>query len=395
MSIVTSDSNSSTNSSVDWDAYRSKNFPVVKKWAYFDHAAVSPLPKPATAAIQKWMTAATEEGDAVWPEWAARVEETRQTAANLVNALPTEIAFTPSTTAGIGYVAEGLNWEKGDNVVLPGGEFPSNLYPWMNLESSGVELRIVKNGPLGEVDLNQIAEACDERTRLVSMSWVGYGTGYRIDPAAAAKVAHDNGALFFLDAIQGLSVFPLDVQSTDIDFFAADGHKWMMGPEGAGLFYCKHEHLKILKPKGIGWNSVKNPYDFGKVALELKDSAGRYEGGTQNMCGVHALGGSLDLITEAGVTPTTSPIGDRVLFLTDLFCEKMEAIGFETKCLRVGESRSGIIGFTKDNLEPNDARNRLLENGVVSSVRKGLLRFSPHAYNNEEDIDRAISTLRS
>lgn len=395
MSIVTSDSNSSTNSSVDWSVYRAKNFPVVNKWSYFDHAAVSPLPTPATLAIQKWMTAATQEGDAVWPEWAARVEEIRKTAANLVNALPTEIAFTPSTTAGISYVAEGLHWKEGDNIVLPSGEFPSNLYPWMHLKNSGVELRIVETSPLGEIDLNQISEACNQRTRLVSMSWVGYGTGYRIDPAAAAKVAHDNGALFFLDAIQGLSVFPMDVKHCDIDFFAADGHKWMMGPEGAGLFYCKQEHLNILKPKGIGWNSVKNPYAFGNVELELKDSASRYEGGTQNMCGIHALGGSLDLITETGVNPIASPIGERVLFLTDLFCEKMESLGFTTKCSRFGNSRSGIIGFTKENFDPNEARNRLLENGVVSSVRKGLLRFSPHAYNNEEDIDRAITTLKA
>lgn len=191
---------------MDWSVYRAKNFPVVNKWSYFDHAAVSPLPTPATLAIQKWMTAATQEGDAVWPEWAARVEEIRKTAANLVNALPTEIAFTPSTTAGISYVAEGLHWKEGDNIVLPSGEFPSNLYPWMHLKNSGVELRIVETSPLGEIDLNQISEACNQRTRLVSMSWVGYGTGYRIDPAAAAKVAHDNGALFFLDAIQGLSV---------------------------------------------------------------------------------------------------------------------------------------------------------------------------------------------
>ena len=143
---------------------------------------------------------------------------------------------------------------------------------------------------------NRIADACDDRTRIVSASWVGYASGARLDPAEISKVAHDAGALFFLDAIQGLGVFPLDVEETGIDFLAADGHKWMIGPEGAGVFYSRQEHLQMLRPMNVGWNSVKQGNDFSNVDLKVRDAARRYEGGTQNMAGFIGLGASLELL---------------------------------------------------------------------------------------------------
>lgn len=403
MTIVPPESKSGIKSASYWENYRHLYFPISKKWSYFDHAAVSPLCQPASDAIQRWNIQATEEGDTVWPQWAERVEQVRSTAAALVNAQATEIAFIPSTTFGISLVAEGLDWRKGDNVVLPTGEFPSNLYPWMHLQDKGVELREVETGEQGEIDLNKIASACDERTRLVSASWVGYASGYRVHPHELAQVAHDHGALFFLDAIQGLGVFPLDVRLADIDFFSADGHKWLMSPEGAGVFFCKEELLDQIRPRVVGWNSVKNSYDFSKVELTLKNSAARYEAGTQNMSGILAMGASLDLITEAGVCHHESSIGHRVIELTHTLAAAMSELGFDCQShrresdqdanLRFSNHSSGIIAFSKSGSDPTLLRSRLLENGVVTSVRNGFLRFSPHAYNNLADIDRTLEVL--
>ncbi|HZN35168.1 MAG TPA: aminotransferase class V-fold PLP-dependent enzyme, partial [Pirellulaceae bacterium] len=221
--------------------------PIASRVAYFDHAAVAPLPESARDAIRGWLDQATEEGDPIWTQWARRLEEVRQAAAGLINAQPAEIALVPNTTSGIGLVAEGLPWQRGDNAVTLENEFPSNQYPWMNLASRGVEVRRVP-APGGALDLNRLEEACDARTRIVSISWVGYATGWRIDPAEVAAICQRRGCLFFLDAIQGLGVFPLDVRAAGVDFLAADGHKWLLGPEGAGLLYIRQELLPELRP---------------------------------------------------------------------------------------------------------------------------------------------------
>ena len=221
-----------------------------------DHAAVAPLPAPARDAVLQWSREAAEVGDVAWPRWAERVEEVRRLCAALIGADEDEIAFVPNTTAGISLVAEGLPWRAGDNVVTLANEFPSNLYPWMNLGDRGVETRRVE-APQGRVEVDQILERCDARTRLISVSWVGYASGWRMDLAELVERAHQRGILVFLDAIQGLGVFPMDVRQTPVDFLAADGHKWMLGPEGAGIFYVRREHLQRLRPIGVGWNSVR------------------------------------------------------------------------------------------------------------------------------------------
>ena len=143
----------------------------------------------------------------------------------------------------------------------------------------------------GRLDLDRLAAACDDRTRIVSVSWVAYASGWRHDLDRLAELVHRRGALLFLDAIQGLGVFPLDVRKTPVDFLAADGHKWLLGPEGAGIFFIRREHLDRLRPVGVGWNSVRGAHDFSRIELLFKDTAARYEGGSQNVAGLSALGG--------------------------------------------------------------------------------------------------------
>lgn len=300
--------------------------PIAQHVAYFDHAAVAPLPESTRNAIISWLDQATQEGDVVWGQWAQRLEQVRQTAAALINATPAEIALVPNTTTGISLVAEGFPWQPGDNIVTLANEFPSNQYPWMNQASRGVEVRRV---PVegGVPDLDRLGAACDSRTRILSISWVGYATGWRIDVAQVAELCRRVGCLFFLDAIQGLGVFPLDVRAQGIDFLAADGHKWLLGPEGAGLLFVKQEHLSLLRPLMVGWNSVVQGSDYTRIELNIRSEAARYEGGSQNMIGFHGLGASLDLLTSLGLGPQQSPIGDHVLAITDYACQRLLEIG--------------------------------------------------------------------
>lgn len=379
--------------SVDWEQFRAL-MPVAKKWAYFDHAAVAPLPQTALDSISKWAKEATEEGDAVWMSWNRQHEECRKTAANLINAHESEIGLIPNTTFGINLVADGFDWKEGDNIVLPEHEFPSNVYPWMSLKDRGVELRQV---PLDghAVSTERIADACDERTRIVSVSWVGYASGYRIDPKEVSDAVHEKGALFFLDAIQGLGVFPLDVVDANIDFLAADGHKWLLGPEGAGIFYLKKEHLDLLRPMNVGWNSVAQGNDYTNVNLDVRRAASRYEGGTQNMAGFIGLGASLKTLSDFGLTPSSSPIGDRVVAVTDLICEALTNVGAVLHSERGEGINSGIVLFEMPGQDPSELRKRLMEKQVVTSYRGGHVRLAAHCYNDENDIDRLVETLKT
>jgi cysteine desulfurase / selenocysteine lyase len=364
--------------------------PVAATWAYFDHAAVAPIPKRAAAAVRAWCDEALAEGDTRWPEWSRRVEATRDAATRLIGATREEIALVPNTTAGISLVAEGLDWRAGDNVVTLADEFPSNAYPWLNLASRGVETRRVETEN-GRLDVEKLAAACDGRTRIVSVSWVGYATGYRHEVERIAAIAHKHGALMMLDAIQGLGAFPFDVRETPIDFLSADGHKWMLGPEGAGLAFIRREHLEKLRPTGVGWHSVVHSADYTRIELDLKPSAARFEGGSQNMVGMLGFGASLNLLLELGIDAIAAAIID----ITDKACERLGEIGATIVSDRRPEHRSGIVAFELAERDPLAVKKHCLTRNVVLSCRAGRLRISPHAYNNEEDLERMIDALTS
>jgi len=371
--------------------------PVAKQYAYYDHAAVAPLSLPARTAIERWAAECCEQGDRHWPQWEQLAQQTRRTAAELINADPAEVALVPNTTAGLSIVAEGYPWEEGQNVVSLANEFPSNAYPWMNLAAKGVQNRRVEVQD-GRVDLDQILEACDEQTKIVAISWVGYASGWRLTNEELTQLTaavHQRGALLVLDAIQGLGVFPLDVQATGVDFVAADGHKWMLGPEGAGLFYLRKEHLSLLRPHGVGWNSVKQPYNFGRINLDLRETAERFEGGTRNMSGAIGLGASLKLLQSLGLSPRVSPIADQVLTLGEIASERLKAAGAEILNPRDGLHNTGIVCFRWPGEEPGAVRDRCLEQNVVLSCRGAGLRISPHGYNNADDLDQLIAALTS
>ena len=364
--------------------------PVVDRWAYFDHAAVSPLPRPTSARIAAWLQQASEQGVAAWASWSQDVEQTRAAAAKLLNAASGEIALVPNTTTGINLVAEGFPWQSGDNVVTLADEFPSNLYPWMYLQDRGVETRRVATTD-GQLDISHVRAACDSRTRIVSVSWVGYSTGYRNDLVALAEMAHECDALLFVDGIQGVGAFPLDVQQVPVDFLAADGHKWQLGPEGAGIAFIRHCHLDLLRPTSLGWNSVVHSNDFTKIALDLKPHAGRFEGGTQNMSGLLGLGASLRLLLQLDMDRVAAAI----LEFTDQLADVLPSVGARVVSHRTDQHRSGILSFDLPGRQLDRVRRHCLQEGVVLSKRAGWLRVSAHAYNDRQDLERLVAALKS
>lgn len=373
---------------VDWSVFR-RQMPVAAEWAYFDHAAVAPLSGPAREALVQWALDATTHGAAYYPTWTRRVEHLRTLTANMIGAQPEEVALVGNTTAGINLVAEGFPWRSGDNVVIRADEFPSNQYPWLHLADRGVETRrIPVDG--GKLDFDRLAAACDQRTRIVSVSWVAYANGWRHDLDRLTEMVHDRGALLFLDAIQGLGVFPLDVRHTPIDFLAADGHKWLLGPEGAGVFFTRREHLDLLRPVGVGWNSVRNEHDFGHIELVFKDTAARYEGGSQNVAGLAALAASVELLGQFGM----DALSERVLEITDLICRQLNEIGAVVLSDRTPAHGSGIVSFEIPDRDPYALQQQCVDRKVLLSCRAGRLRVSPHAYNNAEDVKRLIEALR-
>ena len=376
--------------------------PICQRFAYFDHAAVAPLPQCAADAIHQFANEASQLGDTPWLDWSLSTERLRAHFAELMNASKSEIALIPNTSTGIGQVAEGWRWKAGDSVVVPANEFPSNLAPWRHLARRGVDVREVPvtqnaNG-VSELSLTSILNAIDDSTRIVAVSWVGFLSGWRIDVAEFCAAVHRRGALLFLDAIQGLGAFPLDVTASGVDFCAADGHKWLLGPEGAGMLYVRDEHLDRLDPLMIGWHSLEERAAFDPGNTELKATAARYEGGSANMVGLLGLERSVDLLMRCGAHRAGSGFSDAILRNVEECEERLTAIGCRVHLPERRENRSGIVTISWDNptanRDPMAARKFCLTQGIVTSVRGGRLRVSTHAYNNSDDIQRLARALK-
>ncbi|MFY7893155.1 MAG: aminotransferase class V-fold PLP-dependent enzyme [Pirellula sp.] len=382
-----------------WTQFRAQ-MPVAEKWAYFDHSAVGPLPKRAAEAIARFAHEASVDGDFHWPEWSATASKLRGLGARLLGAQGEEIALVGNTTLGIQTVALAFPWQSGDSIVLPSNEFPSNQLPWMALESRGVKVRFVSPEPDGSIDLVKLREAIDSTTRLVSLSWVGYATGYRIDLNDVCEIAHRKGAQVFVDAIQGLGVFPLDTNQIPIDYAAADGHKWMLGPEGAGLLYIRRSNLDHLQSVLAGWNSLEASHEFVCGGKSFKASAARFEGGSANHVGIIGLSASLGMLLDFGCHDAHSGFANRVLQLAAQAREGLLDVGAQLAWatpadpLDLDGHSSGIISFHLLGKDPQQVRRELMRAGVILSVRHGALRIALHAYNNSNDIERLVRAIR-
>jgi len=377
----------SSSGKVDWQRVR-EEFPITHRWAFFDHAAVSPISRAAHAALCSWAEDVLYNGEVNEPAWEKEIETIRGLAAQLLDTSPECIAFIKNTSEGIGFVAEGYPWKPGDNVVVPADEYPSNVYPWQNLADRGVEVRLVPSRA-GRVLIEDIEQAMDERTRLVAVSFVEFATGFRMPLAELVARCHQRQVHVFVDAIQGLGAIPLSVREIPIDFLAAGSHKWLLGPVGAGIFYLRSELLELLHPVSVGWKSVVRHWDFTTLDFRLKPSALRWENGTLSAGILLAFGASLRLLLELGITT----IWQRIQLLTDELCRRLESGGWRVFSSRAPSEKSGIVSVIPRRREARELVRQARHQGIVINHRAGRLRISPHCYNNEEELERLMEFL--
>jgi len=364
-----------------------KEFPVTQHRLFMDHAKVAPLPRPVQATITAFAADACEQGTAHYAEWLKELEIVRARFAKLINAEPGEVAFVKNTSEGLSIVANGIDWKEGDNVVIPDIEFPANVYPWMNLKRRGVEVRFVK-AVRGRVPFEQITAQVTGRTRVVSISSVEFNSGFRNDLKRIGEFCKEKNIYFCVDAIQSLGVIPMDVKDFNIDFLAADGHKWMLSVEGLGGFYISKKVLEDIHPVQVGWDSVINSNDYGSYDFTLKPDAARFEEGSVNTLGIYALGAALALLEEEGI----EQIEQRVLHLGDHIIDHLRQRKLKTLSSTEPGERSGSVCFAGD-MDYEKLAPFLRERKVIVSVRENFVRLSPHFYNTEEEIDRFFALL--
>jgi selenocysteine lyase/cysteine desulfurase len=359
-------------------------FPVTRELIYLNHAAVSPLCLPAAGAMKRLIEDAATYGSLHYGEWLESYQGLRQAAARLINASPAEIAIMKNTSEGIATIAQGLDWERGDRVVAFREEFPSNYFPWAHLEKRGVHVTWLSIYDQIEKILEAIPGA-----RLLAISYVNYLSGYRADLKAIGEVCRQHGCFFLVDAIQGMGVFPIDVESWNIDGLASDGHKWMLGPEGNAILYVRRKWLEAIKPVEFGWMNQANYADYGSRDMTLRPDAGRYECGTLNTAGCFGLRAAIEFLLEVGI----EHIAGAVLTIVDQLEAGLRRKGYEVMIDRSAETASGIISFRHPSIDSRSIVSELKRNRILAAPRQSWVRMSPHFYINPEDIEEVLQLL--
>lgn len=366
-----------------WSQYR-ELFPVTDRLIYLNSAAVAPLPKVTAAAMQAFAQDAADFGSLHYDRWLDAYEEIRTLTAKLIGGHRSEIAIVKNTSEGIATVAMGLDWRPGDRIVAFREEFPANFYPWKRLEAQRCFIEW-----LSIHDSLDKIERTTRGARLLAVSFVQYLSGLRLDMNAIGRICHANDCFFLVDAIQGLGAFPLDVEEAHIDALAADGHKWLVGPEGCGILYVRKARQDSIFPREFGWTNVAGYNDYASRDMTLRPDAGRYECGTLNTIGCFGLRASMQLIMEVGV----ERIGPAVEALAGQFAEGARRKGYSVLGERTERSGSGIVSVSKPGLDCRKVARDLKEAKIIVAPRQGWVRVSPHFFISPEDIDRAVAAL--
>jgi selenocysteine lyase/cysteine desulfurase len=356
---------------------------------HLNHAAVGPWPRRTAEAVAAFAQENLVSGSRRYADWLRIEHETRAQVQVLIGAAaPEDIAFVKNTSEALSIVAFGLQWPAGANIVIPRDEFPSNrVVWWMAARRFGLELREIPL-PAGAPE-QALLEACDGNTALLACSAVQFATGQRIDLEMLGNGLHQRGVLFCVDAIQHLGALPFDVRQAQADFVMADAHKWLLAPEGIALFYVRPEIRDRLTLNEFGWHMLEDSGDFQTYALEPARSARRFEPGSPNMLGIHALHASLDLLLETGL----DAIATRISSHWDLLCSGLEAIG--CTILTPRGRHAGILTFRPANGSSEALFMTLQEAGVLCAQRGGGVRFSPHFYLEPEALENALAIVRS
>lgn len=367
-----------------------EQFPTLARGIYANHAAISPWPKVTADAVAEFAEENAASGPEHYKNWIARERELRQQIAALVGASgEQDIALVQNTTEGLSTVAFGFPWQQGDNVVLPAAEFPTNRLPWLAQAARGVEAREV-DIRAGEDPESALIGAIDDHTRVLAVSSVQYSDGLRLDLQKLGKACNDAGVLFCVDAIQQLGALPLNVEACGIDCLAAGTHKWMLGPEGMGIFYCREPARSKISLNRAGWHMYDFPWNFSREDWSPSKSARRFEAGSPNNLGQVALHASLALILDTGL----DAIAAQVLRNTQRLLYGLSALpGVIVRSRSEPNRQSGIVTFDPGEGGRQAVFKNLMTAGVTCALREGGIRLSPHFYQDDTVIDRLLNSV--
>ena len=368
-------------------------FPLEPDLCYLNHAAVSPWPERTAEAIRRFANENTRLGASRYPEWIQVEQRLRERLKWLIGARSRDdIALLKNTSEALSTVAYGLDWNPSDNIVGIHADFPSNRVVWESLANRGVKFTGVNIVDADDPE-QELMDACHQDTRLMAVSSVHYASGLRLDLHRLGTFCRQQGILFCVDAIQSLGAIPFDLAKIQADFVAADGHKWMLGPEGIALFYVRPELRDQLEIHQYGWHMLDAPGDYTNPHWQTARSATRFECGSPNMLGIHGLEASLSLLEEKGMPSVWSELQEKVTYLAGLLGE-IRGLRFLTR-VDHSERLSGILTFTIDGYDSDHLTQRLMQNKVVCACRGGGIRFSPHFYTDYHHLEQAVRRLES
>lgn len=362
-------------------------FELSEDICYLNHAAVSPWPKRTVEAVTRFARENGEWGSRYYDRWLGVEQALRGQLQQLINAGSSdEIALLKNTSEALSVVAYGMDWKAGDRIIISNQEFPSNRIVWESLLPLGVEIIEVD---IGTTDTPEAAiiDRMDARTRLVSLSSVQYSSGLALDLVPIGAACRHHEAAFCVDAIQSLGAKPFDAQACQADFVMADGHKWMLGPEGLALFYCRNDWIERLSLKQFGWHMVEALGDYDRRDWQPAKTARRFECGSANMLGIHALHASLTLLLETGIETIFNSISKNISYIIDILNNNEIRLRSETHPAR----RAGIVTFDRPGINTAELFASLQKSGVVCALRGGGIRFSPHFYTSRAILDRALT----
>lgn len=356
---------------------------------YFNHAATGPVSKLVKDRISNLLDEKSNNNFDDYEAFLNVASETKELLAKLLNCEADRIAFVDNTTNGLNILAQSMHWEKGDRILLNDVEFPANVYPYLNLKQKGVEIDFVKSIN-GIVTAEQIIDSIKPQTKLVSVSFVQFLSGYKIDLKKIGSYCRKNNIVFCVDAIQGLGAVNLDVEESSIDFLSCGTQKWMLGLHGLGFIFIKESLQQKINPAFIGWLSVNDSWNLLDYKFALKSSADVFQGGTLNTFGIYALNSSLKLFTEFGF----DKVETEVIKNSRYFIKRLLNSGFEPILKNCSESElSGIVTIKPEN--PELVLSKLLKRKIFCALREKYIRFSPHFYNTSQEIDAVVDELQN
>ena len=355
---------------------------------YFNHASTGPMSERVKDKLIHLIQDRSGKKIDDHKEFLKTYEEAKYILAELINSTPARIAFVDNTSNGINIIAQGLKLKKGDRILLNDIEFPANVYPFLNLKKNGIEIDFAKSQN-GIVSAEDIINSVKENTKLISVSFVQFLSGYKVDLEKLGKYCNENGIILSVDAIQGLGALQLDVKRCNIDFISCGTQKWLLGLQGLGFVYVSENLQGKLDPKYVGWLSVKNAWSLLNYDLSLRNSAERFQNGTINTFGIYALNASLKLFKEFGI----ENVERRVIENSTYFINELINIGYNPILKNQSEeSLSGIVSIRNE--KNKEIYEELEKKNVNAAFREGIIRFSPHFYNTNEEIDIVISKLK-